>query len=253
MKKRLLSIFSIATMSILIATPAFAATPAEELTEALHEVIQPALQSEPFDIAIKVNEYRVVNGHLADFRVEYSMKLPVLELDGDLAAYEGKKVMLSSANKLDVKDKALLQKQPIKPMTKEEWDTHVLGVEKEMKDPNHLMVKEGIAVDFKPLRTNDKKEIEEFEVVFRPTEKNKSLLFDVRLVIAVENDAFTCNLILENNGRSKTVFDQATEKQVVDFLENIRQRDMATMMMAQSMMHLLKGYAGMVLSQVAAQ
>lgn len=260
MKKKLSFLYSAVVVGMLTAATSYALTPAEELTEALQEVIRPPLKSEALDLDIKVTDYRIVDGRLADFRVAYTAKLPVLELKGDFYTFDarlsqskakgslGEKVMLTSQNTLDVKDKSFLMGQSIRPLPKEEWESHIAAFNKLKEDPNHPLVKEGVSVEFNVLKTNAKDEVEAVEIFFRPTEKNRSLQFDVHLVINVQEGSFTCNIALENNGRSPTVLDAATEKQLVEFLENLRKRDMATMMMAQSMIQLFKGYAGLALN-----
>lgn len=256
MKKTVLFLLS----ALVIAMPSFALTPAEELTAALQEIIQPPLKSEPLDVSIKVSDYRVVDGHLADFQIEYSAKLPALDVGGDLFTYyDGlsqstvpksldKKVMLTSRNTVDLKDAKLLNRQAVKPLSKEKWEKRIAALDKMRENPNHPLYKKEINVAFKVLKTNEKEEIEDFEVVISPTESNKSLQFDVRLACSFSEGSFTCNILVEKNGRSTTLLDKNSERQLVDLLENIRKRDMATMMMAQSMIQMFKGYAGVALS-----
>lgn len=257
MKKTLSLIFSTFLCVMLLATSGYASTPAEELTEALQEVIQPPLSSEPLELDIKVTEYRVVEGHLADFKIEYTAKMPVFEIGGNLSTSHKQfsktnldnKTMLSSHSVFDLKDKSFLKGQEIKPIPKEEWEAHTANVKKLVESSDHPISKELYTIEFNAIKANDKGEIETFEVIVRPTEKNKDLLFDIRLMVeAKEGDSFSCDICLENNGRSLTIIDENSEKQVVEFLENIRKRDMATMMIAQSMIHLFKGYAGLAVS-----
>ncbi len=260
MKKKIPLIFTILAFTALIPMQSYALTPAEELTEALQEVIQPPLKSEPLDVNIKVTDYRVVDGHLADFQIEYEAKIPALRVGGDLFTYHeelsqsravkglDKKVMLTSHNTIDLKDAKLLGRHPVKPMAKEEWEMRIAALEKARESPNHPLTKEGVNIEFKILKTNEKEEIENFEVFLNPTEGNKTLQFNVRLICSFTEGSFTCNVLLENNGRSTTLLDKNSEKQIVEILENIRQRDAATMMMAQSMIQMFKGYAGMALN-----
>jgi hypothetical protein len=256
MKRPLLALFSALAFTIL--TPSLnALTPAEELTAALQEVIQPALESEPLDVSLTIIDYRIVDGQLADFRMEYEAKVPTAKLGGNLLTYYeglsqskapsklGKGVMLTSHNKLTVSGDDLFKDQPMKPIPKEEWQAHLETLKKNM------LVKEDLDITLKALKTNDKEEVESFEAFIHPKDKNKDLLFDIRLTFTIQKGTFTCDVIVENNGRTAKILDSNIEKQVVDFLENIRTHDAATMMMAQSMIHLFKGYAGMLFANLS--
>lgn len=235
---------------LMIAKPSYALTPAEELTSALQEVIQPPLKSEPLEVDLKVTEYRIIDGHLADIQLEYSAKIPDIEVGGDLFTFHDglsqskmrkeldKKVILTSHNDIKVKDKRLLEGKPLKPIPKGEWENQFATL-KESID-----AKGGVSVDYKILKTNAKEEVEAFEMVVRPIGNSTTFQFDIRLNFTLGEGTFSCNVSLEKNSLSTTLLDPSSEKQLIGFLENIRQRDLATMMMAQSMIQIFKGYAG---------
>lgn len=270
--------FSIYIMTFCITAASLSATEnltARELSTVLKEVIEAPLSTEDVKVKFDVLDYELRENHIANMGVFFDVDCPIVNLTGEVNArhpklgsvygpFEGmdKDVVLIGQFEVEMRNPFLKELTGIsdefgsideigimRPFTKEMWENIVLkGIEEANSQKKDVFSETGVLLEPRIVRKNAEGLIESFAVVVKNPGKVKgSSPSEYEFIFTLKNTKLDIKVVQIDPTMSSCIFDDEEQAMMLTF-ENLRRRDPATMVYAQSIVQLIKSYFQMLSS-----